>query len=75
MSADEDPEIYALALYLGTDGKMGECPDWYADMQAAKYLGCLPWDLPDQADFWRDSALKAMTAEVRGQEIKQRRGQ
>jgi len=48
---------------LATDGLIGEPPDWYALIQAAKYLGVAPWDLIEQSVFWTDKALIAMSAE------------
>jgi hypothetical protein len=52
-----------LGRYLATEGLMGEPPDWYALIQAAKYLGVAPWELMDQSIFWTDKALIAMSAE------------
>lgn len=48
---------------------MGECPDWYAHIQAAKYLGMDPDILLSKSIFWKDKALIAMTAEHQAQEI------
>ena len=48
---------------------MGEPPDWYYEIQAAKYLNVPVWELIKQSVWWRDKALKAMTAEVQAQEI------
>jgi hypothetical protein len=42
---------------------MGECPDWYAIIRAAQYLGVPPWELMKQPIFWRIKALSAMSAE------------
>jgi hypothetical protein len=42
---------------------MGECPDDYALIQAAKYLGVAPWDLMRQPTFWKIRALKYMRIE------------
>jgi hypothetical protein len=52
------------------DGKMGVCPDWYATVQAAKYLEVAPWELLKQSIWWQDKALIAMTAEHEAQEQK-----
>ena len=52
-----------LGRYLATDGLMGEIPDWYVIIKAAKYLGVPPWDLMKQSIFWREKALIAMAAE------------
>lgn len=62
-----------LRRYLATDGEMGEPPDWYATIQAAKYLNVAPWELMEQALFWRDKALIAMTAEAQSDDIKNKR--
>jgi len=43
---------------------MGECPDWYPLLQAARYLRVAPWDLIDQNIFWRRIALDAQAAEA-----------
>jgi len=50
-------------------GKMGACPDDYALVQAAKYLGVAPWELMEQSIWWMDRALMFMTAEYEAQEI------
>jgi hypothetical protein len=42
---------------------MGEVPDWYVIIKAAKYLGVPPWELMKQSIFWREKALIAMAAE------------
>ena len=61
-----------LRRYLATEGKNDAwiCPDWYMLMQAAKYLNVAPWVLMEQSIYWRDKALKAMTAEYQAQESK-----
>lgn len=40
------------------------CPDWYALVQSAKYLGVAPWALLEQADIWQRWAQDAMTVEA-----------
>lgn len=45
------------------------CPDWYALIAAAKYLGVAPWQLLEQSAWWQYVALKAMTAEKQAQDI------
>jgi hypothetical protein len=40
------------------------CPDWYATIQAAKYLGFSPEAVLDMPIYWKDKALLAMTAEA-----------
>lgn len=42
---------------------MGEAPDWYETIRAAKYLGVPPWDLLSQPVFWRNAALTAESVE------------
>jgi hypothetical protein len=65
--------MLALANYLGTKGVFGKCPDDYALVQAAKYLGVAPWELMHQSAWWRIRALKFMNAEVEGDKIKAQR--
>ncbi|HOG46289.1 MAG TPA: hypothetical protein PLJ35_15690 [Anaerolineae bacterium] len=43
---------------------MGEAPEWYWDIQAARYLGVAPWELAAQSIEWRNRALVAMSAEA-----------
>jgi len=50
-------------------GKMGACPDDYAVVQAAKYLGVAPWALMEQSLWWQDRAFMFMTAESEAQDI------
>jgi hypothetical protein len=54
---------------------MGKCPDWYIDMQAAKYMGVDPERLLKMPAWWRNKALVAMTAEAKAQDIRRQRGQ
>jgi len=56
-------------LVLGEETETAYCPDWYAVMQAAKYLNVAPWELVDQSVYWRDKALIAMSAEAQAQKI------
>lgn len=53
---------------------MGVCPDWYAVMQAAKYLNCTPWELMSQSVYWIDRAFDAMDGERQAQETLQAQG-
>lgn len=53
---------------------MAHCPDWYATIQAAKYLGVPPWELIRESIFWRDKALKAMGAEKGARKVLQEHG-
>lgn len=50
---------------MATDGQMGECPDWFTVVQAARYLGVAPWELLTKPVFWMRAALEAQAAEVR----------
>lgn len=56
---------------VNPDVSTAHCPDWYALIQAAKYLNVAPWDLLEQPVFWKDKALIAMTAEHEAAEIQQ----
>lgn len=42
---------------------MGEAPDWYWHIRAAKYLGVAPWDLLEQPIIWHNWAVLAEEAE------------
>jgi hypothetical protein len=54
---------------------MGEAPDWYVHLRAAKYLGVSPWELADAPAFWRHAALVAESAESTAQEHHNRQQQ
>ena len=41
---------------------MGESPDWYDLIEAARYLGVAPWDLEDAPTYWYKRAIGAMNA-------------
>jgi hypothetical protein len=43
---------------------MGEEPDWYPVLRAAKYLGVPPWDLAERPIWWTEIALAAQSAEA-----------
>jgi len=43
---------------------MGECPDWYTVIQAAKYLNMSPIELMKEPVWWFDKAVIAMNAEA-----------
>ena len=51
------------------NGKMGTCPEWYAQMQIAKYLGIPVPEIANVPVWWVDKAIIAMTAEHEAQEI------
>lgn len=42
---------------------MGEIPEWYRLICAAKYLGVAPWDLHSQPVIWQSWADMAERAE------------
>ena len=44
---------------------MGEAPEWYRLIRAARYLGVAPWDLQDRWVFWANAALTAEEVEAR----------
>jgi hypothetical protein len=52
---------------------MAECPDWYALIQAAKYLKVAPWKLLKQSVYWQDRALIAMSVEAEARKILEER--
>lgn len=43
---------------------MGEVPDWFLHLRAARYLGVAPWELSEQAVFWRNAALTAANVDA-----------
>lgn len=53
----------ALRRYLATEGGLGEVPDWYLLITAARYLGVAPWDLARRPVWWMNIALAAQSAE------------
>ncbi len=53
---------------------MGECPDWYPIIQAAKYLGCTPPEMMEMPIYWQDKALICISAENEAQKIINKRG-
>lgn len=69
-----DPEIVALGRYIGFDGLMGYCPDWYLAVRASDRLHCKPWELIEQSIYWQDVGLKAISGEIEGAKIKAQRG-
>lgn len=42
---------------------MGELPDWYITIRAARYLKVPPWELAGQSVAWTNYALAAQSAE------------
>ncbi len=51
---------------------MGEAPEWYFTLRAARYLGVAPWELERQSIRWQYRALTAETAETRAQRDRQK---
>lgn len=51
-----------------TDGVMGDAPEWWGLVQAARFLNVPPWELMERSSFWRDVALSAINSENRWQE-------
>lgn len=47
---------------------MGDVPDWYLHLRAARYLRVPPWELSDAPLFWRNAALTAEDAEATAQQ-------
>lgn len=47
---------------------MGDVPEWYSLIAAARYLGVAPWDLVDRPTAWAHMANAAMDAEHRARE-------
>ena len=43
---------------------MGDLPDWYTLLRAARYCGATPWELAEQPIIWTRWALAAESAEV-----------
>lgn len=54
---------------------MGEVPDWYLLIRAARYLGVPPWVLADQPLYWMEWANIAQNAENEAQNELQKRAQ
>lgn len=42
---------------------MGEVPDWFILLKAARYLGVPPWDLAQKPYWWINIAIAAESAE------------
>lgn len=51
---------------------MGEIPEWYYVIRAARYLGVPPWELMEQPKYWLDWALESESAENEAQGIRAR---
>ena len=51
---------------------VGEVPDWYPLIQAARYLQVPPWELAKQTSLWKYVAIAAMNAEAHAAEMKRK---
>lgn len=49
---------------MKTGGRLGEIPDWYPLLMAARYLRVPPWELARRSVWWRDIALLAQEVEA-----------
>lgn len=59
---------------MASGGALGDVPSWYANVQAAKWLGVpLFQSLNDVPIVWRDRALAAMSAESDGRDSQRER--
>jgi hypothetical protein len=43
---------------------VGQCPEWYKLIRAARYLGVPPWELAGQPVWWMELAIIAEEAEA-----------
>ena len=50
---------------------MGEVPEWYAVIRAAKYLWVAPWELLDAPVYWKQWAVMAENAEAEASKQKE----
>ena len=48
---------------------MGEAPDDYALFKAAQFCNAKPWELAEQALWWKIKALDYMSAEAEAEQI------
>lgn len=54
---------------------MGDLPDWYVLIRAARYFNVAPWELAAQPIIWVEYALSAEKAEYdAGEQIRKRGG-
>lgn len=52
---------------------MGECPDWYSTVRAARYLNVAPWELLERPVYWTTWATMAEQAENEAERQQQER--
>jgi hypothetical protein len=69
-----DADITNLSRYLVLSARGGStgsysCPPEYVLFKAAKECNCTPWELLEQAEWWRDWAIKIISAENEAQKI------
>ncbi len=60
-----------LGRYIGMDGRMGYCPDYYKLQCIADRFHCTPWELLEQSIYWTIVGAKIITAENAGAKIKE----
>jgi hypothetical protein len=46
---------------------MGDLPDWYITIRAARALGVAPWDLAERPAIWQEWGLAAESAEAKAE--------
>jgi len=63
-----------LKRWLISGGEVGECPEWYMLLRAARYLHIAPWELMKMPVVWRDMALTAESAEIEAENARLKRG-
>lgn len=54
---------------------MGHCPEWYAPIRTARYLGVAPWELLKQPIAWMEWAAIAENAENGAQQSMMTKGE
>ncbi len=54
---------------------MGEYPEWYRTIVAARWLGVPPWDLIERPAAWQEWAIAAADAQSEANEkLRRKRG-
>jgi len=59
-----------LRRYLLTDGQLGEIPEWYPYVRAARYLRVPLWDLLERPLVYTQIAMIAEGAENEAQDAR-----
>lgn len=49
---------------------LGELPDWYPLLRAARYMGVAPWDLYERPVHWTIWAITSENAENEAQDAR-----